>query len=89
MSEYFAMGGHAAYVWSSYAAALAVLAGMLLLSLSALRRSERELKTLEAVTAARRPRRRKAGDGDATAALTVAAMAATAGVSCDAGGGDC
>jgi len=85
MGEYFAMGGHAAYVWTSYAVALAVLVGMLALSLGELRRSEALLRTLDAARPARR-RARRADGGDAAAAV-----AASAGADCaaDGGGGNC
>ena len=42
------MGGYAAYVWTAYGAAAAVLAGLLAESLSRLRRAERRLASLEA-----------------------------------------
>jgi len=37
------MGGYAAFVWPAYALAVAVLVGLLLVSLRQLRRSEAEL----------------------------------------------
>ncbi len=47
MAGFFQMGGYAIYVWSSYGLALLILVGLLIASLSALRRKERLLRTLE------------------------------------------
>jgi heme exporter protein D len=47
LAEYFAMGGYAVYVWSSYAAAAAVLIGVLIASLRSLRASGAELEAVE------------------------------------------
>ncbi|MEA1649822.1 heme exporter protein CcmD [Nitrospirillum sp. BR 11164] len=55
MDGFLSMGGYAAYVWSSYGAAAVVLVGLLVLSLTGLRRVERTLATLEAA----KPRRRR------------------------------
>ncbi|TWB75492.1 heme exporter protein D [Nitrospirillum amazonense] len=55
MDGFLSMGGYAAYVWSSYGAAAVVLVGLLVLSLSGLRRVERTLATLEAA----KPRRKR------------------------------
>jgi heme exporter protein D len=49
LTQFFAMGGYAAYVWPAYALAVTILAGMLiatLRTLSARRRVERELAAL-------------------------------------------
>ena len=48
LGNFFDMGGYAAYVWTAYGAAAAVLAGLLAESLSRLRRAERRLTSLEA-----------------------------------------
>ena len=48
LGEIFHMGGYAAYVWPAYGAAAAVLGGLLVESLSRLRRAERRLAALEA-----------------------------------------
>lgn len=45
--SFLEMGGHAGFVWGAYGAAALVLAALWLVSWSALRRSERELKRLE------------------------------------------
>jgi heme exporter protein D len=55
MAEFFAMGGHAVYVWSAYAVAAAVLIAMLAATLVGLRRREALLRALEDG----RPRRRR------------------------------
>jgi heme exporter protein D len=47
MSEFFAMGGYAAYVWSAYGATAIVLAGLALASGAAARRARRELEAAE------------------------------------------
>ena len=47
MSEYFAMGGHAAFIWSSYAIATVVMVGMLVFSLRSLRRQQQAVRLLE------------------------------------------
>lgn len=46
MSEFFAMGGYAAFVWPAYALAAIVLVGLLVVSLCRLRRAEAELAAL-------------------------------------------
>ena len=48
LGEFFHMGGYAAYVWPSYAAAAAMLGGLLAASLLRLRRAERRLAALDA-----------------------------------------
>lgn len=55
MSEYFAMGGHAAFIWSSYGVAALVLVGLLIVSLREHRLRRAEVKALEAAS----PRRRQ------------------------------
>jgi heme exporter protein D len=47
MSEFFAMGGYAAFVWSSYAVAAVVMVAMLVASLRGLRRQQRAVRLLE------------------------------------------
>ena len=47
MTEYFAMGGYAAYVWTAYGAALAVLVGLTVATLARRRSSRRSLEALE------------------------------------------
>ncbi len=47
MSEYFAMGGHAAFIWSAYAVATVVMIGMLVASLKSLRRQQQAVRLLE------------------------------------------
>ena len=77
MSEFFAMGGYAVYVWGSYGVATIVLAGLLLLSLRGLKRNESLLAALEASVPARGGRKRKAPpvQDDGTAAMLAAATA--------------
>jgi len=58
MREFLEMGGYAAYVWPSYGIALAVLAGLLWLSLRDWRRNRALLERLEG----ERRSRRNAGD---------------------------
>ncbi len=54
MGEYLAMGGHGAFIWPAYLTAAAVMAGLLLASLRALRARQAELGALET--------RRRGGD---------------------------
>jgi len=56
MSEFFRMGGYAAYVWPAVGLTVAVLLGFVVTSVARLRRTRRELKALEAA----RPRPRSA-----------------------------
>ena len=58
MSEYFSMGGHAGFVWSSYGMAAVILVGLLVVSLRALRARRAEVAALEAAS----PRRRQQTD---------------------------
>jgi heme exporter protein D len=67
MSDYFAMGGYAAYVWPAYAVTAVVLIGLLVVTLRDLRSREAMIKTLDAVRPARARRRGRAtaaGAGD-------------------------
>ena len=47
MSEYFAMGGHAVFVWSAYGVATIVMVAMLLVSVRSLRRQQQAVRLLE------------------------------------------
>ena len=47
MTEFFAMGGYAAYVWTAYGAAVVVLAGLVIATLARRRSSRRNLEALE------------------------------------------
>ena len=47
MSEYLAMGGHAAFVWSAYGVAALVMVAMLVASLRGLRRQQQAVRLLE------------------------------------------
>ena len=58
LTEFFAMGGYGGYVWPAFAIAAIVLAGLLVASLTALRRREREATALEEARA-QSPRRRQ------------------------------
>lgn len=64
MADFFHMGGYAIYVWSSYGLALLVLAGLLMISLTGLRRKERMLASLEQGLPRRRRRNSAATGGD-------------------------
>jgi heme exporter protein D len=57
MTDFLAMGGYAAYVWPAYAVAAAVLAGLVVHSLRALRAQTRAVVALEADA----PHRRRPG----------------------------
>lgn len=57
LSDFFAMGGYAAYVWPAYAIALALLVGLFAQSRRQVRRNEAELASLRAVV---RPRQGRA-----------------------------
>ncbi len=61
MSEFFAMGGYAAFVWPSYGIAFGVMAGLLFWAWISARQGEAEVERLRA--AGVDPRRRQAGDG--------------------------
>lgn len=79
MADFFHMGGYAIYVWSSYALALVILVGLLVASLSALRRKERLLGSLEQGLPRRRRRQGTAAasptaETDNTTLLMAAAM---------------
>ena len=54
MTEFFKMGGYAAFVWPSFGATLAVMVGLLVASLRALRAGETALAALKS----------EAGNGD-------------------------
>lgn len=54
MTDFFAMGGYAAFVWPSYALAALVLLGLLIASLKGLREAEATVKALESARPARR-----------------------------------
>jgi heme exporter protein D len=47
MSEFFAMGGYAAFVWPAYGTAAVILLGLLLSTLRSLRAGETTLRALE------------------------------------------
>jgi len=47
MTEFFAMGGYAAYVWTAYGAAVVVLVGLTVATLVRRRGSRRSLEALE------------------------------------------
>lgn len=66
MSEFFAMGGYAAYVWPAYAVTALVLLGLLIATVKGLRNAETTLKALEQVRPARR-RERPARTGNPSA----------------------
>jgi heme exporter protein D len=47
LTSFLAMGGYAAYVWPAYGLTVIVLVGLLLWSLGAYRRRQRELERLQ------------------------------------------
>ena len=55
ISDYFAMGGHAAFIWTAYGAAAIILGGLLVMSRKDLRTRQTEIAALEASS----PRRRQ------------------------------
>ena len=54
MTEFFHMGGYAAYVWPAYGIATIVLLGLLVATWKGLRNAEATLKALESARPARR-----------------------------------
>ncbi|WP_431856883.1 heme exporter protein CcmD [Azospirillum sp.] len=58
MTEFFAMGGHAAYVWPAYAVAALMMLTVLASTLRGLRAREATLNALESGRPARRRGRR-------------------------------
>ncbi len=75
MSEFFAMGGYAVYVWGSYGVAALVLVALLLLSLRGLRENETILAALETSAPARGGRKRRAGQSGDGAEMMPAYLA--------------
>lgn len=65
MTDYFAMGGYAAYVWPSYGLTALVMIGLLAVSLRELKDNEATLKALESVRPSRRARRERAAAANA------------------------
>jgi len=47
MSEFFAMGGYAAYVWPAYGLSVVAIAGLVYASFAALRAARRAVAALE------------------------------------------
>jgi heme exporter protein D len=58
LRQFFAMGGHGAYIWPAYILAVVVLAGLLVTSLQSARKREAELAALRQA--------RRGGEGDET-----------------------
>ena len=54
ISAFFDMGGYAAFVWPAFGVSAAVLIGLLVASVRALRANEAALRALEAEAPARR-----------------------------------
>jgi heme exporter protein D len=50
VTKFLAMGGYAAYVWPAYGVTVVVLGGLLIWSLGAYRRRQRELDRLQRET---------------------------------------
>lgn len=59
VSSFFAMGGHAGFVWPAYGIVVLILGGLVASSIRTLRARETEVNAIEAV----RPRRRRGGGG--------------------------
>ena len=57
ISAFFAMGGHAGYVWPTYVLAVVVLAGVLIASIRSARRHERALAAAQSLRPGRRRNR--------------------------------
>ena len=55
MSEFFAMGGYAAYVWPCYGASALVLGLLIYFSVAAHRSSKEEIRNLEEQMGKHRP----------------------------------
>ncbi len=66
MTDFFAMGGYAAYVWTAFGVSGVVMAGLLFASLRAMRAAQGELELLEAGRPRRRDRRAPRGAGNDT-----------------------
>ena len=62
MSEYFSMGGHGGFIWSSYGVAALILVGLLIASLREHRARRAEVSALEAAS----PRRRQQTEAETT-----------------------
>ena len=54
MSEFFAMGGYAAFIWPAYAVATLLLFGLLALSLKSMREREALVESLRSSRSRRR-----------------------------------
>lgn len=54
MSEFFAMGGHAAFIWPCYILAAVIIGVLLERSFSAMRKNEAMVQALEQARAAKR-----------------------------------
>lgn len=52
MSEFFEMGGHAAYIWPAYLIAAAIMVGLLIESVISLKKKRQMLDTLQKVAQA-------------------------------------
>ena len=60
MTDYFAMGGYAAFVWPAYGVSILGLGYMLISSLRSLRQAERRAAAYDAARGPRRAARRAA-----------------------------
>ena len=72
MTEFFSMGGHGGFIWSSWGIALVVLAILIGTSVKSMRNRERELARMEAETPRRRRRRTSDTDIGSAAAPSIA-----------------
>ncbi|MBE7636288.1 heme exporter protein CcmD [Sneathiella sp. P13V-1] len=59
MSEFFEMGGYAAFVWSSYFVSALILITLVITSVRKLKKIEQELVPMEEARRARRQRNRE------------------------------
>ena len=57
MSEFFNMGGYAAYIWPAFGAAAVILTTLFIVSLKGLKNDERRLRALQADMPSRRSRK--------------------------------
>ncbi len=70
LSEFFHMGGYAAFVWPCFIVAAVVMGGLLVSSLRYERQMERTLSTLEKANPGRRRRRQRSANPDTAEAAS-------------------
>ncbi|MCB2101489.1 MAG: heme exporter protein CcmD [Rhodobacterales bacterium] len=67
MSDFFSMGGYAAFIWPCFGVTAVVLVALLVISQRRLSASRRLLDSLEAAEGPRRPRRAQSAKNGETA----------------------